>query len=306
MPDDEKNSLLFAKIYQGSLTNLFSKLITSDKAFKRHIFTLNKITQVASFETSFQDGDLLVQIEHFDELKGFRVSTQQLLDILLIQLVESGANDLEVKLPLSRLMEIRGLKDKKETRKQVIEDLNTLYHVNIFISGTSGKNFRDLRIMSDKGIINSVIHVTFGPRFFELIKSMNIMPLPLHFYKTNNNQHPNSYFLGRRIAEHKNMNYGKSNADLISVKTLLDSAPYLPIKEEVSVHNSSYVARIIVPFERDMNALAPVFQWEYCSKSKTTVSEDELDHLSYEDFEQLIIHISWQTYPIRKKRIPCR
>ena len=99
------------------------------------------------------------------------------------------------------------------------------------------------------------------------------------------------------------MNAGKKNEDIISVETLLSCASALPSYDEVMAGDRHISARIIEPFQRDMNALLPTLQWEYCKKDTgAPLSDDEIE-LSYYTFKNLNVHVTWLNYPDQTKRL---
>jgi hypothetical protein len=224
-----------------------------------------------------------------------------------VVLTETGAKSPVVALSLEEYMAKRGLKDKKEARKQVANDLETLFNAQISFKGKGGKgqeqDFHDMRIIDSKGIKNGVINVTFGTAFYNLLLGYPVMPYPAQLWTLNSRRNPNSFYLLRKIAEHKNMNVGKRNEDIIAVKTLLAVAPNLPSYEEVMATGRQLDQRIIQPFERDMDALEDTLTWEYCHSKNAPLTDEELSSLSYEVFKGLNVHIHWKQYPDQTDRL---
>ena len=99
------------------------------------------------------------------------------------------------------------------------------------------------------------------------------------------------------------MNCGKKNEDIISVKTLLDCAPCLPMYEEVMAGDKKVTHRIIVPFERDMEALGDVLSWEYCHSMGSPLTEEEAAHFCYYTFQNAMVKIRWNDYPDQTERL---
>ena len=129
------------------------------------------------------------------------------------------------------------------------------------------------------------------------------MPYPAQLWRINQKRNPNSYYFLRRIAEHKNMNIGKKNEDIISVKTLLSASPYLPKRADVAKAGRQLKQRIIDPFERDMDELEETLLWEYCHSNNTPLTDEELQNFSYELFEKLLVKITWKRYPDQTARM---
>ena len=279
----------FHKIHQGKATNTLVKLKT-------------KIGDPAQLN-EYGDGiinekDFKLFISKCNELtNGIRPTAKILLDALIITATESGQTDTTVKLPLADYMLMRGLKDIKTAREQVKNDLEALFRISLsFSENKKGKNenYIDMRICTTKGIVKGVIVFGFNEKFFKLIKDYPIMPYPREILSFNLNNNPNSPHLLRRISEHKNMNYGKANEDIIGVKTLIEASPPLPKYEEIK-DIGGIEQRIIKPFERDMDAIESI-KWNYCGKNGTQVEYPT----TYTEFIQAKIKITWTSYPTRQ------
>jgi len=294
------NTTVQGYILQGKATNALTKA----KPTKRNT-SIDPITGDATIKS----GDIVLKIKHYSDIADPRTSTYQLLDAITETLTQSGAKGSAVELPLTAYMEKRGLRDRKETRKQVEEDLETLYNASISLTESrSGKeqNFLDMRICDAKGIKNGIINFSFGSTFFSLLKGYAVMHYPAPLYRINGKRNPYSYALGRKITEHKNMNAGKRNEDIIAVKTLLKVCEGLPSKKEVADTDRAFTRRIIDPFERDLNALEDILTWEYCHRNGTPLTAEELEVFSYETFEAALILTHWKNYPDQTKRLADR
>lgn len=293
-PSLEKWKSSFSIIRQGKATNNLTKTIPR---IDRNA-TLDEITGAVKISS----GDFSVTIDEFTkQLSGLKTSTYKLLDALTVVMTETGKSS--VSLPLTAYMEMCGLKDKKEVRKQVNNDLEMLFNIKLSFKGRDN-DYLDLRVCDAKGIKNSIIGVSFTHKFFELLMSYPVMPYPNQLFKLNSQYNPNSYYFLRKISEHKNMNYGKSNADIISVMTLLNETPFLPSYDEVIQTDRHIFRRIVKPFERDMNALAETLAWKYVKRGNKgeeirSIGE-ECDLMDFNDFRELMVHINWVTYPDRK------
>lgn len=287
-------------ILQGKATNALTKVRTTKKNFK-----LDKVTGAATIES--ESGDIVLKIKHYNDITDPRTSTYQLLDAITETLAETGRRSNVVELPLTEYMEKRGLKDRKETRKQVEEDLEIIFNSSISLTESrNGKeqNFLDMRICDAKGIKNGIISFSFGTTFFSLIKGYAVMYYPEPLFKINGKRNPYSYPLGRKITEHKNMNAGKKNEDIIAVKTLLKACEGLPRKKDLK--SRQYKQLIIEPFERDLDALEDLLSWEYCHRNGTPLTQEELDSFNYETFENALILVHWKNYPDQTKRLEDR
>lgn len=299
LPTGEREKSTFSTIRQGTATNTLTKIKPSTKR--------NTIIDTITGTATITQGNLSITIPDFTKLKGFRTSTYQLLDALTVALTETGAKSPAVALSLEEYMKKRGLKDKKEARKQVTDDLETLFNATISFKEKRKKgqeqDFHDIRIIDSKGIRKGIINVTFGTAFYNILLGYPIMPYPAQLWELNSKRNPNSFYLLRKIAEHKNMNVGKKNEDIIAVKTLLAVAPNLPSYEEVMNTDRAISRRIIEPFERDMDALEDTLTWTYCHSNNTPLTDEELSSMSYDTFISLLIKIDWKQYPDQTARL---
>lgn len=295
--DREKNT--FSTIRQGTATNALTKV----KASTNQNTVIDPITGTATIT----QGNLSISIPDFTELTGFKTSTYQLLDALTVALTESGAKSPVIALSLEEYMAKRGLKDKKEARKQATDDLETLFNATISFKEKrkrgEAQDFHDIRIIDSKGIKKGIINVSFGTTFYKILLGYPIMPYPAQLWTLNGKRNPNSFYLLRKIAEHKNMNVGKKNEDSIAVKTLVSVAPNLPSYEEVMATGRQLNQRIIEPFERDMDALKDTLTWNYCHSNNTPLTSDELHTMSYDTFISLLIRTNWNQYPDQTDRL---
>lgn len=299
LPTDEREKSTFSTIRQGTATNALTKIKPSTKR--------NTVIDPITGTATITQGNLSITIPYFTELTGFKTSTYQLLDALTVALTETGAKNPVIALSLEEYMEKRGLKDKKEARKQATDDLETLFNATISFKEKRKRgqeqDFHDVRIIDSKGIRKGIINVSFGTTFYNILLGYPIMPYPAQLWTLNSKRNPNSFYLLRKIAEHKNMNVGKKNEDIIAVKTLLAVAPNLPSYDEVMNTDRALNRRIIEPFERDMDALEDTLTWTYCHSNNTPLTDEELSSMSYDTFTSLLIKTDWKQYPDQTARL---
>lgn len=291
----------FSTIRQGTATNTLTKL----RATEGNTTTIDAITG----EATIKNGNLILTIPNYSQLTGLKTSTYQLLDAITIALTESGAKSPVVTLPLDEYMKRRGLKDRKEARKQLAADLDVLLKTSLTWEEKRGKssipyagvNITDSWIWADGK--KTTIAYTFGQTFYNVLMGYPVMPYPAQLQTINSKKNPNSYYLLRKIAEHKNMNIGKINENLIAVKSLLFAAPYIPTYEEVMNADRHLDQRIIRPFERDMDALGDTLSWRYCHSLDEPLTDDEASTMSYSLFKDLLIFTEWSSYPDQTARL---
>ena len=149
---------------------------------------------------------------------------------------------------------------------------------------------------------NGIINISFGMGFYSMLVNCPVMPYCKEIFKLDTNKYRHAYALYGKIQEHKNMNIGKKNENIISVKTLLDAASGIPTYDEVMKKNRAINENIIEPFQENMNALAPMITWEYCNIDGTSLynTNSEID---YQTFINLNVRVTWLEYPDQTKRL---
>ena len=294
---NDLEKLGYGMIRQSVITNLLSML----KANKENT------TVDLNGKATITQGDITLTVKNYQNLTGLKTSTFQLLDMLIADFTDKG--NPTVKFSLKDYMNKRGLKDVKEARKQVKDDLELLFNLSVnFTLNTDGKprkrtieNFIDMRIIINKGIVHGIVFATFEPNFCSMLQKSPVMVFPTLLWEVNNKYNPNTYYLLRKISTHKNMNYGKKNEDVIRVQTLLNSSPFLLTYEKVKLNDRNFSKHIIKPFERDLNACSDYFTWGYCHKGNTPLSDEELQNLSYFDFAKCLVKFDCKNYPKQKR-----
>lgn len=254
---------------------------------------------------NIEEKDFKLFIKGYAELiSGVKQSAAMLLDSLMIVATENGLTDTLIRLPIKKYMEMRGLKDEKETRKQVKNDIDALERVS-FEYKAAGKNKAAWLKVSISGgtvgqIKNGDIIFRFNQDFFDSFKIEKAnrylyMYFPKEALQGSIRANPWKYWLARKISEHKRMNLGSHNEDIISVKTLIDACPDFPSYEEIISENRNITNRIIEPFERDMDALCSSILWEYANTQEPPTD--------YQTFINSNIKIHWSYYPETPKLI---
>ena len=202
-------------------------------------------------------------------------------------------------LSIDEYMSFRCIKDRKDAMTQMREGAEVLSRTRLEHEGKDGWAYLYLAPSGGVNLKKGLVFFEFHESYFELIKSYPVMPYPSGMLGHNPHYEPNSYYLERKISEHKNMNYYKPNGDIIGVRTLLASCPTLPKYEDVMAESRQVSKRIIEPFERDMDAIES-FAWEYCGKNGEQVEQPK----NYQEFEAALIRIHWHNYPEREKILP--
>ena len=186
-------------------------------------------------------------------------------------------------------------------------DLDILSALCISYSGTKKKGVRcnDVKLFDEAAVKNSIIRVTLSDEFAEILSRAYPMPFPLALFRIKSDKYPNSYYILRKIAEHKNMNLGKPNENTLSVKTLLSASPVIPTSEEVRTSNNhSIYGRIFKPFCRDVKYACEVVNLSgfYLTYKGNRIDDipNGLKGFSFEDFQsEVYVHLPalWPDYP---------
>ena len=277
---------------------------------------LDSLAQISTRETPEQDKIIdtavytgpnyrFTMIEYSEILgNGLRVSTQKLLDALVMDLTLKNNRGSRPKtttaiIDLEEYMRRCGKdinkSNKDKERRKIKEDLDALYRLSLEWKERTGnqaggadkagsKNFVKMRICTTIGIIkNSQIVVNFTPEIAEYLTNSYIMWYPANLLKTDD-RNPCTYHIGRKLLiHHNNLNNQKGGtASIISVKALLDSTRDIPSEAEVSGRHF-YQCRI-KPLLKALDALVEkevLKKWELCNAKMKPLSKSQQDRKGY-------------------------
>jgi len=291
---DTNNQEGFYLLVQSAASNKLQKKLTERITDPAQLDLLGNAHILAA--------DFRLHIHLYDELThGVKQSAARLLDSLMIKATSDGLNNTLVKLPLKEYMTMRGISDEKEIRAQVKDDMRTLALTSFDYKKTTGKERGkwELTIYIGGGtygqIKNGDIVFRFNQDFYDSFKASDTgkymyMYFPREALRANIKQRPYTYWLARKIAEHKRINLGKPNADIIGVKTLIDACPNFPTYDAVMRGDRHVTERIIEPFERDMDEINESLSWQYTDVQPT----------NYQTFIESNVLITWKYYPDTK------
>ena len=274
---------------------------------------VDKLTGVARIQ---RDG-LALTIDGFMELtRGLTDTAHMLFDALLMKFTEGPPADKVIELPLREYMDKRGLKDEKEARKQVKEDLEAIR--NCYVDGPKGYMKKGEGLQAYffgglKGILNSVITFSVSDGFYKLLLEYPVALYPETMLKIDTKNYKHAYPLCRYIYDMKRINAGKGHEDIYSIKALLAACPSLPRYEELDKSKGEISRKIIEPFLNNLNHLEDMglFAWTFCHSHGAALSleeeeQAELEGIPYSLFETLNIKITFKAYPSQEKRIAAR
>lgn len=241
------------------------------------------LTQLLTGLARGQSHQLLVRLT--DKNIKITGSMFQLLVILIKELTETGSTQIE--LPLSKFLALRGLRDEKFARKQLLSDLEMIGTIRFeYCHNKSSGEMRIAKVSGECGYIqNSVLHFTFDKSFLPLVPINQYMWMPYDILHTHKNENISArLLLTWRICQHKRMNLDRANADTVPIKSLLVCSP-IPYPGELGKARQLN-KRIIEPFEKALDN-CECFSWQYADNQPET----------YTDFAQIKVKIHWHTDP---------
>ena len=267
----------FKNILQGKLTNAF--LALSAKDFHIDKYANNAYAIVNNVKFSVCSLDTLKTAFKFD------ATVQRIFDIFVLKLTANlpykeltdseFRNFQQVSISLKEYMKFCNIKSNKtRATEQLRNALNLIARVQVEFSDVhfnrkhkSESEYYYFRIADgvrrDKFAGNYSIF--FSVNFLKYLSQTYIMPFNLRLLAINLKHTPHAYKLARRLLLHHNMNFFKSNANIISVKVLLDSTD-IPTYEQLK-GNGQLKQKIIMPVESNLDYLQQnnFLEWKYAS-----------------------------------------
>ena len=318
----------YSKILQGRITN---DIVKQSKKTLHY----NSINDTADIITR---NGVKITIKSFQSLK-LNVNTYKFFDACVIKLTKNFPHGDNVSIEaldkhrtliftVDEYMEMCQIKDRKQAFEQLRDAVRTLY--NLTIDGTEvayivpkgkkkkpeRKEYRyEGRLLEfigettyiDRPIVDGYVELHFSMDMAKYFSRAYLMPYPNGLLIINGKHNPHSYFIGRKLAEHHNMNIGKSNSNRIAVKSIIDALPDLPKYREVKKREQSTTHKIIIPFERDLIALKDSYgmlaDWNYCQSNGKPLTDEQLESYSYNEWSDWLIDFSLANYPDQSERI---
>lgn len=281
---------VYKPIIQGrGIQNLTTIRITDKQKQKQ------KLKNRLSTETEIIREAFTAKIPDAIDPRKLKPSTHMLIWATIQKLTDNGVHSPIVTFTVAEYMRMRGLKDRKSAVEDLISDLDIIRAIPSKLEKTVRKDGKtdpgyDWASAFDAASVkNGVVTISFSPNFFRYLASCNRMAGHRDLLKIDVKRHPNSFYLGAKMLYHKNLNRGKKSECILSVKSLLESAIYIPSYDEVMAGNRNVTKRIIDPFIRDMEALEGIFNWEFCHSKGAPLTEEELSIDSYALFSSLMV-----------------
>lgn len=312
-PADTAEPKPFTAMLNGTATNQLTNISTRSNP---------PIVDAITGNATIEQGTLKVFIDSYSELTGgLRTSTHKLLDACTIALTQQNnyrgkdekLNPL-VTIPLERFMELCGIPltkpSKDKTRRKVKEDLETLYHISMEWTETSGRKTRDfakMRVCDKIALVRGNIIFSFSLDMAKYLTNAYLMQYPMELLKVDE-RNPNSYHIGKKLLLHNSIdnNKRKGTANILSVKSLLEVCPDIPTYEQVLATDRALDRRIKAPFETALNSLSSFISWEYCNSKGVPLTEEQLQATDYGTFEKLFIKFIVIGVPDQTARLEAR
>ncbi|NQP20287.1 hypothetical protein HO930_00575 [Streptococcus suis] len=177
---------------------------------------------------------------------------------------------------------------RKNVRRLINEALEIIYSISIESSEKrSGNkvNFKKMRICQMYECKNSIYTFVFTESFARYLLSSYVMSFPISLFRLDE-RNSNAYSLGRKLALHQSINNNrkKGTNKIISVKSLLQTAPDIPSIETVRAKNGSWTERIEEKLVKSLDILVEngVLEfWNYCNSKGVELSDEQLNEFGH-------------------------
>lgn len=275
---DNLTSNEFRNILQGKLTNAF--LALSAKDFHIDKYANNAYAIVNNVKFSVCSLDKLKTAFKFD------ITVQRIFDIFILKLTANlpykkeltdseFRNFQQVSISLKEYMEFCNIKSNRtRATEQLRNALNLIARVQVEFSDVhfnrkhkSESEYYYFKIADgvSRDKFTGNYSIFFSVNFLKYLSQTYIMPFNLRLLAINLKHTPHAYKLARRLLLHHNMNFFKANANIISVKVLLDSTDIQTYEQLKG--KGQLTQRIIEPFELNLDYLQQnnFLEWKYAS-----------------------------------------
>ena len=271
------NEEKFCNIKQNKELNAIAHTLPSKRQAANFYSGQGYITPLGNF-------GVRIQIGLPDRNVTLGTSSHKLLDVLLNQCAKTGGR--KIRFSVHAYKEMMGVSDYYNARKRILQDMDSLFSLDIGIKDENG-NFLRLRLMESYGLHNGTVCVELTPGFMELLRGCTVAPLPVGVLKINSHKNPHSYYFGRKLSEL--IYIQKGNPCKIKIENLIKSSPIMPSEEELKTNgNRNYVQRIMKPFIRDMEAMPDTIQYKYTYNGET-ISGPKLQNMPYTEFKNVMV-----------------
>ena len=211
-----------------------------------------------------------------------------------------------IKISVADYMKMTDLSNQTRTKNQMENSLTALQNISLSWTEKTIKKKKINYVPLDMSIVTAFkpvrggYYIQFDMKFLRYLSSYSyIMLFSIEMFKINLNHYSNSYRLARKLLLHTNMNSGKSNANTISVKNLLEVTDIPSYRDVVNSNNRGVKRLIITPFEKSMAYLKNInflSDWSYQNDISSTVKT-----ANYKDWSKFNITYIIKSYPSKDK-----
>lgn len=252
----------------------------------------------------------------------FKLRTKKLLDFLIWIFSETNSykeKDSKVSYTVNFSLEEYALalgkpnpksaSTKRDVRRILGEALDAIrsYSLETYEKrGAEVKHFGKMRICQDYIRKNGVYTVHFSKEFAEYLISGYVMKFPFLLFSVDERS-SNGYAIARKLALHQSINNNKKKGmnNIISVKSLLATAPDIPSIKEVREYGGSWgnqieekLTLVLDKLTENVNVIGHtegigiLKNWEYCGPKGTPISEELLEDATYYNFSNRYVRFS--------------
>lgn len=156
------------------------------------------------------------------EARQIGISTYKKLDALSAIFTMNSATSVNVAISVEEYAWLLGARDKKAVHTNIKRDLALLSSLRLSYTSKNkgGNHIRDAPILASYKIRNGIVHATLSDEFSSVLKKGSVMQCPALLWQIHPGRNLHSYFLLRRLAEHKRMNRNALNADRLGIRTI--------------------------------------------------------------------------------------
>ena len=229
----------------------------------------------------------------FKNVESFSIKTSVflLLDMLIIGYNQDEDKSHIIALPLSYYRGKRMHGNIEKSKEKVRVDVDLLSNISIsYYDKSVDFYYKNVKIIDQFLLKDNILFVHFSEKFIDILdNNSSQMPYPLSALTVScGNESSDIYFMLRKIIEHKHLNSGKKNENIISVKDLLKVCSNLPKEEAVAFSSNKSFSRITEPFIRNLKKICAALDIEGNCCFQIGDAIMDIDDKSMQDYGRFI------------------
>ncbi len=221
-----------------------------------------------------------VTVEHRGGALDWTHGLQRVLQYMNILHTRAGGCSDTLVFTAREYADYYGLSNYTRAHKEVREALETLKYSNVKV--THKKDWGIFSILSEAayGDRRGEYIATFSPTIHTALKNGLDMYTLVRAWQVNPKLYPYATTLYQLFSIHQRRNLHREAGlkPRLTVKYLLEKCPQIPTYEELEAKGREYKARIITPFERNLDRLVDddiFISWRYCKPGGEALTEEE-------------------------------